>query len=115
MRKRRADGSKRRSVTVASDDPAGQPPLCDEPEFTALIEGMVADEAPRVFAVVQEYGCRVDARIAAWGMAFTDHAEVVSEDRQQRLSLPGAHSACRPNHFGSHIRASIVWAPGAAP
>ena len=41
------------------------------------MDGLVADFAPRVFAVVQEYGDRVDGRIAAWGVAFTDHTEVI--------------------------------------
>lgn len=47
----------------------------------------MADEVPRLFAVVQEYGKRVDGRIAAWGLAFEDCAEVVRLDSVGRLSL----------------------------
>lgn len=90
-------------------DPSGLTPLCDEQEFAALLEEMVADEAPRLFAVVQEYGDRVDGRIVAWGMAFTDHAEVVSLGRQRRMSLPAPENALRLFKFGSHIRARLVW------
>lgn len=50
------------------------PPICDEAEFAQEIAELVAAEAPRLFAVVQEYGERVDGRIAAWGLAFEDHA-----------------------------------------
>lgn len=84
-------------------------PLCDEQEFTALLEEMVADEAPRLFAVVREYGDRVDGRIAAWGMAFADHAEVVSVKRGLRMSLQAPENALRLFKFGSHIRARLVW------
>ncbi len=90
-------------------DPSGLTPVCDEPEFAAILEEMVADEAPRLFAVVQEYGDRVDGRIAAWGMAFDDHAEVVSVTRKRRMSLPAPENALRLFKFGSHIRARLVW------
>jgi hypothetical protein len=70
---------------------------------------MVADEAPRLFAVVQEYGDRVDGRIAAWGMAFGDHAEVVAVERGLRMSLRVPENALRLFRFGSHIKARLVW------
>jgi hypothetical protein len=90
-------------------DPSGLTPLCDEPEFAAILEEMVADKAPRLFAVVQEYGERVDARIAAWGLAFPDHAEVVSVEHTQRMSLQAPENALRLFRLGSHVRARLVW------
>lgn len=90
-------------------DPGDIQPLCGEEEFTAIMEKMVADEAPRLFAVMQVYGERVDGRIAAWGMAFTDHAEVVSVDHGMRMSLQAPENALRLFKFGSHIRARLVW------
>ncbi|PPK67836.1 hypothetical protein V5P93_007178 [Actinokineospora auranticolor] len=85
-------------------------PACDEPEFTAIMTGAVADEAPRVFAVVEEIGDRVDARIAAWGMAFPDHAEIVATHRSLRMSLAAPENALplftKPNYTKAHI----VWA-----
>lgn len=90
-------------------DPAELTPVCDEPEFAAILEEMVADEAPRLFAVVQEYGERVDGRIVAWGMAFDDHAEVVSVGRTRRMSLQSPENALRLFKVGSHIRARLVW------
>lgn len=90
-------------------DPSGLMPLGDEPEFAAILESTVADEAPRLFAIIQEYGERVDGRIAAWGMAFDDHAEVVSVAHGMRGSLRAPEDALRLFHFGSHIRARLVW------
>src|SRR5213082_1202179 len=90
-------------------DPAGLSPVCDEPEFAEILREMVAHEAPRLFAVVQEYGVRVDARIAAWGIAFADHAEVVSVERARRMSLAAADSALSLFSFGTRIRARLVW------
>lgn len=90
-------------------DPSGLTPVCDEPEFAAILEEMVADEAPRLFAVVQEYGDRVDGRIAAWGLVFDDHTEVVSVKRGLRMSLPAPENALRLFKFGSHIQARLVW------
>jgi hypothetical protein len=69
----------------------------------------VADNAPRLFAVVQEYGQRVDARIAGWGLAFDGRAEVVSTDGQLRMKLTAPEQGLRAFHFGSHIRARLVW------
>lgn len=90
-------------------DPSGLPPLCDEAQFAEILEETVADEAPRLFAVVQEYGERVDGRIVAWGMAFEDHAEVVSVARDIRMGLQKPETALRLFNIGSHIHARIVW------
>ncbi|MFE0020568.1 hypothetical protein [Amycolatopsis sp. NPDC059021] len=90
-------------------DPRGMEPVCDEDEFAEILAEMVADEAPRLFAVVQVYGERVDARIAAWGMAFHDHAEVVPVRRGPRMNLLAPENALRMFKFGSHVQARLVW------
>lgn len=84
-------------------------PLCDEEEFSVLVDEMVADEAPHLFAVVQEYAERVDGRIAAWGIAFEDHAEVVSVDRGMRMSLQSPECAVRRFARRPCITARLVW------
>jgi hypothetical protein len=88
-------------------DPRELPPACDEHEFAGILEAMVADEAPRLFAVVQEYGERVDAVIAAWGMAFPDHAEIVAH--QLRMSVREPENALHMFTVGGRIRARLVW------
>ncbi len=96
-------------------DPATLAPLCDEEEFAQEIAELVADEAPRLFAVVQEYGERVDGRIAAWGLAFAAYAEVVRLDSVGRLSLRSPERAVRLFSRSPHITARIVWVNPADP
>ena len=69
----------------------------------------MADHAPRLFAVVAEYGDRVDAGIAAWGVAFTDRVEIVSAVHELRISMPTPQEALAAFSFGSHIHARLVW------
>ncbi|WP_422647458.1 hypothetical protein [Actinoalloteichus caeruleus] len=94
---------------MPASDPVELSPLCDELEFAQILEEMVADEAPRLFAVVQEYGERVDGRIAAWGLAFADHTEVASVEGGLRTSLQAPEGALRLFACGSHVRARLVW------
>jgi hypothetical protein len=84
-------------------------PLCDEAEFAELVDEMVADEAPRLFAVVQEYGERVDGRIAAWGMAFDDHAEIINVDDGTSVSLSSPERAAHGFNHRPNITARVVW------
>jgi hypothetical protein len=59
-------------------DPAELLPIGDEETFTRAINKMVVDQAPRVFALCEEIGDRVDAAAVAWGMSFQDgHTELV--------------------------------------
>jgi hypothetical protein len=90
-------------------DPSTLAPLCGEAEFAAIVASMVADESPRLFAVVQEYGDRVTARIAAWGFAFDDHAELVSVDRSLRIGLGTPGGALRILARHPHISTRLVW------
>ncbi|MGH3564436.1 MAG: hypothetical protein ACRDRH_00070 [Pseudonocardia sp.] len=90
-------------------DPAGIPPFCSAQEFAAITENMVADQAPRLFAVVQVYGEHLDARVAAWGLSFEDHADVVSVESTVTMSLRAPENALRMFHVGSHVRAHLVW------
>jgi hypothetical protein len=83
--------------------------VCDRAEFDELIDEMVAEDAPRMFAIVQERGDRLDARVAAWGMAFEDYAALVSADGGLQLSLPSAERGAL--HYNRHagITARVVW------
>lgn len=75
---------------IESQRPVPLEPICDRAEFDELIDEMVAEDAPRMFAIVQERGDREDARVAAWGMAFDEYAALVSADGSLQLSLPSA-------------------------
>jgi hypothetical protein len=87
-------------------------PLCDEVEFNSLIDEMVAVEAPRRFAVVQEYGERVDARIAAWGMAFEGHAFVASTANDQFQIVNTPEHVVRLCARGTQVSSRLVWLDG---
>ena len=50
---------------------------------------LVAEEAPRLFAVVERVP---ELQVAAWGLAFEGGAQVVSEDGTVRMSLQGPES-----------------------
>lgn len=90
-------------------------PFCGEAEFAELLDGMVTDEAPRLFAVVQVFGERADGRIAAWGLAFEEHARVVSESGGTWMRLRAPENAIRLFTVGDHVRAHLVWpSPDAA-
>lgn len=84
-------------------------PLGNEAEFSQLLAEMVADQAPRVFAVVQEYGERIDGRIAAWGMAFDELAAVVDVRGNVFISTDSAESSLRRFQLGSDITPRVVW------
>lgn len=94
---------------TAQADPDTLVPLCDEAEFAELVDGLVADEAPRLFAVVQEYGERVDGRIAAWGLAFEDHAEAIGVDHGLYLSLQTPERAANAFNHHPQITTRLVW------
>ncbi len=83
--------------------------LCGDAEFAELVTEMVNEEAPRLFAVVQELGERVDGRIAAWGMAFEDRADVVRDGGGSVLSVRSPERACRLLGRAPGVTARLVW------
>jgi hypothetical protein len=95
-------------------DPAGIRPLGTEGEFDEAVAGRVADSAPRLFAVVQEYGARVDARIAGWGLAHEDHVDVIGEGNSVHLGASRPEDMLRYFHRRDLITARIVWPDPAA-
>ncbi|MFD5752904.1 hypothetical protein [Streptomyces sp. NPDC127033] len=93
-------------------------PRPDRPEgFDQEIRELVDATAPRLFAVVEEFACadgELDARVAAWGLAFADGGgtQVTTVDGGLPLFLSSPERAAewvsrRPGSFGS-----LVW-PGA--
>jgi hypothetical protein len=62
-------------------------------EFTVLMHELAAAEAPRLFAIVEECGEAEDARVAGYGLAYEDRAEVDSVQGGFHLSSQSADSA----------------------
>lgn len=96
-------------------DPSERSPLCDEEQFASVLRSMVAVNAPRLFAAIEEFGERVDARIAAWGVDFDGHAEVVTVDFGMRMGLASPEDALPVFRVGNRIRSRLVgYDPNAA-
>ncbi|MDQ3577921.1 MAG: hypothetical protein M3443_10055 [Actinomycetota bacterium] len=90
----------------------GLAPMCDEPGFTSAINSMIAQSAPRLFAVVQVFGERFDARIAAWGMAWEDGTEVFGLDGHPRMSVSSPERARGLLSLEAEdVVAHLVWLP----
>lgn len=90
-------------------DPSGRSPVCGEEQFATVLRSMVAVNTPKVFAVVEEFGERVDARIAAWGLDFGGRAEVVTVDFGTRMGLSSADDALLVFRGGHRTRPRFVW------
>jgi hypothetical protein len=88
-----------------------KPPLCDAAEFAELMTEMVTDDAPKVFAVVEELDTRVDARVAGWGLAYEDHVDVIGVDGGVHLGAAAPENVLRRFGRQARITAHIVW-PG---
>ncbi|KAA2252611.1 hypothetical protein F0L68_35315 [Solihabitans fulvus] len=84
------------------------PPWTEE-QFSAILAAMVADHAPRVFAVVQECGERLDGRIAAWGFAFEDHAEIIGVRGDLRMRLSNPEDALPGFRWNDNLTPRLIW------
>lgn len=84
-------------------------------DFTTAVAEMVADHAPRLFAVVLEYGEQTDAHIAAWGMALDDGAYMTTTDGKNQYALAEPDNALRYVRSHTNITAHLVWASPSAP
>lgn len=82
---------------------------CDESAFTDLIDDMVAESAPRAFAVVQVYGKQRDARIAAWGLAWEEQVEIVGVGGGVRMCVRSPERACWMLSRADDVSVRLVW------
>jgi hypothetical protein len=88
---------------IAPQTPSGRHGLFDH-----LVNQLVTEIAPRLFAVVQEYGDHEDGRVAAWGLAFDDRVEVIGAEGSPRMSLRAPESALR-FYRGDRITVRLKW------
>ncbi|MCC8243273.1 hypothetical protein [Saccharothrix luteola] len=84
------------------------------PDLDTFVAEMVADDAPRLFAVVQVHD-NTDADIAAWGLAFPDHAEVVLANGGTRMRLRSPERAARLLSRPPATDARLVWVTDGVP
>ncbi len=100
---RAVDPTSRGSEELSVDEE----PLCSEEEFAEEVRDLVAADAPQVFALVEEYGERLDGCVVAWGMVFDDHVDVLSVNSGRRARLPSVELAHRA--FSEHRKIRLVW------
>jgi len=89
-----------------------------EEVFTVLLHEVAREGAPRLFAVVEEYGQGEDVRVAGYGLAYDDRAELNSVAGDFRLSSESAESARTLYEISQGSagvrRAHVVWLDEAA-
>jgi hypothetical protein len=61
--------------------------------FATLLREVADEDAPRLFALVEEYGDADDARVAGYGLAYGDRADIASVEGDFRLRSDSAESA----------------------
>ncbi|ATE57640.1 hypothetical protein [Actinosynnema pretiosum] len=93
----------------SAEDGSTSGPLFGRAEFAVLLDELVTDYAPRVFAVTQTWGDCLDGWIVGWGMAFGDHAEVFSVEGRVRTRVSKPENALR--YFGADedVTTRLVW------
>lgn len=94
------------------DEGLGDEEPVSEEEFAEEVRELVAEDAPRVFALVEEYGERDDARVYAWGIAFDNHVEVINASGGLRMTFKSVELAQRRYSRSRKIR--LVWTNPAA-
>ncbi|MCE6993795.1 hypothetical protein LZG04_03070 [Saccharothrix sp. S26] len=81
-------------------------------EFAARVRQLAVQEAPRLFAIVEEYGGQQEARVAGYGLAYPDHADVNSVEGDFRLSSESPENARAIFEISSRssgARNHLVW------
>jgi hypothetical protein len=82
-------------------------------EFTGLMRESAVAEAPRLFAIVEEYGEAEDTRVAGYGLAYADRADVNSVEGDFQLHSESAESARTLFEISSRSagvrRVHVVW------
>ncbi|MGH3930226.1 MAG: hypothetical protein ACRDTF_09660 [Pseudonocardiaceae bacterium] len=98
------------NLEATNPDVAELEPLGTEEEFAEEVRELVASSAPRVFALVEEYGERVDGRVVAWGMTFDEeeHTEVINVGFSRYGSFNSAEQAQRL-YSRSSRKIRLVW------
>ena len=61
--------------------------------FAALVREVAVEGAPRLFALVEEEGEAQGARVAGYGLAYEDRADVTSVEGDFRLRSESAENA----------------------
>jgi hypothetical protein len=94
-------------VVSVEIDPSTMPSLTED-QWAAYTQAMISDP-PRRFAIMQEWGERVDGRLAAWGVAYDHGIEVIDAESSTRFQLETPNLALLAYTRLPHVKASVVW------
>lgn len=98
-------------IGESADDPTAPRISTAGTEFIESVYEMVADHAPRLFAIVLEYGDQVDAGILAWGLALDGSAYVVTIDGKNQYLLSEPENALKYMPCGTRATPHLIWVP----
>ncbi|ONI84274.1 hypothetical protein ALI144C_15550 [Actinosynnema sp. ALI-1.44] len=79
-------------------------------DFNTMIAQIVTDQAPRVFAVVLEFGEQTDAEIVGWGLELDHGAYMVTADGRNQYALAEPGNALRYLRNRSNVKPHLIWA-----
>ncbi|WP_367131916.1 hypothetical protein [Saccharothrix sp. HUAS TT1] len=86
--------------------------------LTSVLHEVAREKAPRLFALVEEYGCGEDVRVAGYGLAYEDRADVNSVEGDFQLHAQSVESARTLFEISSQSagvqRVHVVWLDEAA-
>jgi hypothetical protein len=84
--------------------------------FALQMRELAHENAPRLFAIVEEYGEQRDVRVAGYGLAHDDHADVNSVEGDFTLHSQSAEHARSLFEISSRSagvrRTHVVWLDG---
>ncbi|MCE6993935.1 hypothetical protein LZG04_03785 [Saccharothrix sp. S26] len=102
------------TVTLVDDEGGAKPvSLFDDPKVVREVQEFVDDQAPRVFAVVQEtFGPPEDLQIVAWGITTKKGVEVIGVHGGMRMGLQSAENALIFFRAGGTAIPRIFWVGG---
>jgi hypothetical protein len=98
-------------MDTAPEEPEGTPSALAAQlrteDFDVLLNELVHDSAPRLFAVVQVEGERIDGWVAAWGMAFDDEGiATMRASARSLLSFLSSRTTPDPKGIATRRRAA---------
>jgi hypothetical protein len=107
-------------MNTATESPAGEPteywgdsdpgslPITQE-EYAESVRQLVAESAPRRFAIVQDWGTRYDARVAAWGLLMDERTQIIDADAGPRMTMDSIRLALTLYAQAPHVTVRVHW------
>ena len=70
---------------------------------------IVHENAPRRFAVVQDWGENMDGRVAAWGLAFPEEIQIIDDAFNVHEVVSSVERAIRRYTRPPYLKAWVHW------